>query len=101
MWRRLLRAGYIKRWPPPISRDGMRQHLCRKTHACPTGKEQVAAARSSNRAVRHAPLDWRAISGLDNTVELHHVSTGCNPKMRRDIFGGWGDADAFRGAPKR
>ena len=56
---------------------------------------------TSNLAERHAPLDWLAVRSLDNAVQLQHVRTRRNLEMRRDIFGGADDAEAFRGAPER
>ena len=54
-----------------------------------------------NLAIRHAPLDRFAVDGLDYAVLLQHVRPGCNPKMRRDIFGSRDDADAFGGTTDR
>ena len=38
---------------------------------------------------------------LDNPVEFEHVRSGCDPKIRRDIFGSRHDADAFGGTTDR
>ena len=54
-----------------------------------------------NLSVRHAPFDWFAIHSLDNPIQLHHIHADRYPKMRRDIFGGWDDADRFRSATER
>jgi hypothetical protein len=61
----------------------------------------AGSAASSNFAECHAPLDGLAICSLDNPIQLHHIHADRYPKMRRDIFGGWDDADTFRSATER